>query len=233
MAKRGRRAGQNIRELALKRRVNAVASFVGAGLVVFMPLFLFKAFNDFLKQITPNNFSQPQPLLNISPILYVMFVVIAFGLGANGIFLWKRANHADQGARGEEDTSRELSQLESEGWKIEYGMRLSNRLVDADIVCISPQDKAYVIDVKSHRGEVIVDGERLHRRMGKTTYPFEKDFVDQVMKQALQVRTQKGLNFVTPILAFSAAKVSIPSHRLRKVYVVEKSRLVSLLRSLG
>jgi hypothetical protein len=78
----------------------------------------------------------------------------------------------------------------------------------------------------------MVDGEQLHRRMGKTNYPFEKDFIDQTMKQALQVRKQKGLKFVTPILAFSEAKVSVPSNRLRKVYVVEKSRLVSLLKSL-
>jgi hypothetical protein len=146
---------------------------------------------------------------------------------------WKRAGHAAQGAQGEEETSRELLQLEYEGWEIEYGMRLGNGLGDADIVCISPQDKAYVIDVKSHKGEVIVDGEQLYRRMGKINYPFEKDFIGQTMKQALQVRSQQGLTFVTPILAFSKAKVSVPSNKLRKVYVVEKSRLVSLLRSLG
>jgi hypothetical protein len=69
--------------------------------------------------------------------------------------------------------------------------------------------------------------------MGKTNYPFEKDFIAQTMKQALQVGRQEGLKFVTPILAFSEAKVSIPSNRLRKVYVVEQSRLASLLKSLG
>jgi Nuclease-related domain len=233
MQKRKQRAGQNIRELALKRRVKAVTSFIGAGFIIFIPLLLFKVFDNFLRQIRFNNISQPQPSLNIPTALYVVLIITALSLIVNGVFLWKQANNADQGARGEEDASKELSQLESEGWEIEYGMRLGNRLGDADIVCISPQDKAYVIDVKSHKGEVTVNGEQLHRYIGKANYPFEKDFINQVMKQALQVRKQKSLEFVTPILAFSEAKVSVPHNRLRKVYVVEKSRLVSLLKSLG
>jgi hypothetical protein len=233
MSKRGRRAGQNIRELALKRRSKAVISFVEAGLAIVVPLLLVTPFDTFIKQITSKNLSQSPQLFNIALIFYVMLIAIALGLILKGTSLWKRANHADQGARGEEDVSRELSQLEREGWKIEYGMRLGNRLGDADVVCISPQEKAYVIDVKSHKGEVGVDGEQLCRHMGRTSYPFEKDFISQSMKQALQVRKQKNLKFVTPILAFSEAKVYVPSNRLRKVYVVEKSRLVSLLKSLG
>jgi Nuclease-related domain len=154
-------------------------------------------------------------------------------LVANGIFLWKRADNADQGAKGEEETAQELFKLEQESWKIEYGIRLGNRLGDADIVCISPQNKCYVIDVKSHKGEITTDGEQLYRRIGETTYPFEKDFLSQSMKQAFQLKKQKELSFVTPIVAFSDAKVSVPNEKVRKVYVVEKSRLVSLLKSLG
>ena len=123
--------------------------------------------------------------------------------------------------------------LEKEGWKIEYGMRLGARLGDADIICISPKNKAYVIDVKSHRGDVIINGTQLCRRMGKTIYPFEKDFLSQVMKQALQVKKQMNVSFVTPILAFSDARVSVSSSKVNKVYVVERSQLVSLLKTLG
>jgi hypothetical protein len=233
MPKSSRQAGQNIRELALKRRVKAIASFASAGLVVVLPFFLVKAFEKFLKQVSSLNPSQPQSSFNLPPTFYLLFVIVALGLVAKGVFLWKRANHADQGAKGEEDTAQEMSQLQQEGWQVEYGMRLGNRLGDADIVCISPQNKAYVIDVKSHRGEVTTDGKQLYRRMGKTTYPFEKSFLDQAMKQALQVKKQKNLSFVTPVVAFSDAKVSVPSGKLKKVYVVEKYRLVSLLKSLG
>jgi hypothetical protein len=233
MAAKGRRAGQNIRQLALKRRIKAISSFISAVLVIAVPLLYINILKDFFKQLINNSASQEQSTLNIPPILYIVLIIIALCLVANGIVLWRRANRADQGAKGEEIISLELSQLEQEGWKIEYGMRLGNRLGDADIVCLSPQNKAYVIDVKSHKGKVTTDGTSLQRWIGKKSYPFEKDFIAQIMKQALQVRKQKSFKFVTPILAFSSAKLSIPSDQLRKVYIVEKSRLISLLKSLG
>lgn len=233
MPKVNRQAGQNIRELALKRRVKAIAAFASAGLVIFLPFTLIRSFENLLRPIASLSPSQPRFSLNLPLVFYLLFVMAALGFVAKGAFLWKRANHADQGAKGEEDTAQEILQLEQEGWQVEYGMRLSNGFGDVDIVCISPQNKAYVIDVKSHRGEVTTDGKQLYRRMGKTTYPFEKNFLEQAMKQALQVKKQKGLSFVTPIVAFSDAKVSIPSGKLQKVYVVEKGRLASLLRSLG
>ncbi|MCY7321991.1 MAG: NERD domain-containing protein [Phormidesmis sp. CAN_BIN36] len=232
MAKLNRRAGQNIRSLAARRRLKAIASFVSAGLVLLLPLILARAFESFLKQAFSSNPAQA-PTLQLPAYLYIVFVIAALSSVLNGVYLWKRANHADQGAKGEENTAQEMSPLEQAGWQIEYGMRLGGRLGDADIVCISPQNKAYVIDVKSHRGEVTTDGNQLYRRMGKTTYPFEKNFLDQAMKQALQVKKQKNLSFVSPIVAFSDAKVSVPSGKSKKVYVVEKSKLVALLKSLG
>lgn len=233
MLKASRQAGQNIRELALKRRVKAIISFASAGLAVSLPFLVVKVFEPLLNPISVLNPSQPQILLNLPPLVYLFCVIAALGLVVEGVSLWKRADRADQGAKGEKDMAQEMLQLEQESWQVEYGLRLGGGLGDADIVCISPQSKAYVIDVKSHRGEVTTDGKHLYRRMGKTTYPFEKNFLDQAMKQAFQVKKQKSLSFVTPIVAFSDAKVSIPSGKSKKVYVVEKSRLVSLLKSLG
>ncbi|MBD1823740.1 NERD domain-containing protein [Cyanobacteria bacterium FACHB-DQ100] len=233
MPKANRQAGQNVRELAAKRRVKAITSFAEAGFCIFLPFFLVRITNNFLKQIPSINVSQAQSSLNFAFIFHVLFAIAALGFAANGMFWWKRANHADQGAKGEEEIAQELSQLKQEGWEIEYGMRLGNRLGDADIVCISPQNKAYVIDVKSHRGEVTTDGKQLLRCIGNRTYPFEKDFFQQAMKQALQVKKQESLQFVTPIVAFSDAKVLVPNGKLQKVYVIEKSRLTAFLRSLG
>jgi Nuclease-related domain len=227
-----RQPGQNIRELAVKRRVKAIYSFALAGLFPFVPFFLNQAVENLLKPLSSLNSTQPKPSLIFPPIFYAFFIIAALGLVANGMYLWKRANNADQGAKGEEDIGREMFQLEQEGWQIEYGMRLGGG-GDADIVCISPQHQAYAIDVKSHRGEVTTDGKQLYRRMGKTTYPFEKNFLDRSMKQALQVKQQKNLSFVTPIIVFSHAKVSVPTGKLKKVHVVEKSRLILVLKSLG
>jgi hypothetical protein len=233
MVKISRKAGQNIRELAARRRVKAITCFGSAGLVIFIPFFTSRVLEKLLKPLSSLNPSLQQSSSNLPLIFYALFFMIASGLVVNGIALWKRADRADRGAKGEEETAQEMLQLEQEGWQVEYGMRLGNRLGDADIVCTSPRNKSYVIDVKSHKGEVTTDGKQLYRRMGKTTYPFEKDFLAQAMKQALQVKKQKDLSFVTPIVAFSDAKVLIPAGKLQKVYIVEKSKLVSLLKSLG
>jgi hypothetical protein len=193
-----------------------------------------KIFDDFLKKISSLNSSQtPSSTLHLPIAFYAFFIFVALGLIINGIYLWKRANHADQGAKGEEDIAQLMTQLKQEKWQIEYGMRLGNGLGDADIICISPRGKAYVIDVKSHRGEVTTDGTQLYKQIGKSTYPFEKNFLQQAMKQALQVKKQKNLNFVTPIVAFSNAQVSLPAEKLQNVYVVEKEKLIPLLKSLG
>ena len=68
--------------------------------------------------------------------------------------------------------------------------------------------------------------------MGKNRYSFEKNFLAQVMKQAFQIKQQKNLDFVTPIIVFSQARVSV-SGKLKGVYVVEKARLITLLISLS
>ncbi|MBE9202751.1 NERD domain-containing protein [Synechocystis salina LEGE 06099] len=233
MSTRSRRPGQNIRELALRRRVKAVSLFVSAIFFLVMPFGIVNLFEKFFKEIITNNPQNTTSYLEMSPVFYLPFLIISLGLVADGIYLLKRANRADQGAKGEEDTSRELSGLKQHGWKIEYGMSLGNRLGDADIVCISPQNRVYVIDVKSHKGKIIANGEKLYRRMGHRDYSFEKDFIAQTMKQALQVKKQQGFKFVTPIIVFSDAKVLISSNQIRKVFIVEKSELASLLKTLG
>lgn len=233
MPKSRRRAGQNIRNLAFKRRMKAIMAFIAAGLVIILPVALIRAFSNFMEQLSSTNGSESQISINLPPIFYVMLVVVALGLVASGVLLWQKADRADQGAKGEESTGQALVHLERMGWQIEYGLRLGKGLGDIDIVCISPQNKAFVIDVKSHRGTVKTDGKKLYRQMGSNQYPFEKDFLSQVMKQALQVKSQKGLNFVTPIVAFSDARVAMSSGKVRGVYVVEKARLDPLLKSLG
>lgn len=232
MAKIKGRAGRNIRLLAFTRRYKAISSFIGAGIMLYLPFPLTQFANVIQKPLAEAN---PDTVTSspIPPSFYVVCVVLAIGMIANGVFLWKRANHADQGAKGEEDTAHELKSLVHSGWQIEYGKRLGKSVSDIDIICVSPNNKTYVIDVKSHKGTVVTDGKKLYRRMGKTQYPFEKDFLSQVTKQALQVKKKTNTTFVTPIVTFSAAKVSITSGKVKHVHVVEQAKLASLLQSLG
>ena len=126
-----------------------------------------------------------------------------------------------------------LEALKPKGWEFQYGMRLDQGLGDADIICVSPRKKAYVIDVKSHKGTVIFQEHRLHRRMGRTIYPFRKDFLQIVMKQALQVRDKKEWNFGTPILVFTRAQLAVSHKKIRGVYVVSQENIVNRLQELG
>jgi hypothetical protein len=234
MSKPRRRAGQNVRDLAINRRLKAIYLFISSGFIIFLPWLILTIFNNFLKDLPTFKASQHQaPKLQLPVIFYGLFVFIAVVFMLQGINFWQLAKRADQGAKGEEDIAQVLIPLKQQGWQIEYGKWLGNGLGDADIICVSPQGKAYVIDVKSHRGQIITDGQYLSRRMGQKIHQFEKDFLELAMKQALQVKKQKQLNFVTPIIAFSQAKVSVPSGKLRGVYVVDKLNLVSLLKSLG
>lgn len=229
MPQKTRQAGQNIRTIEVRRRVNAIMYFVSAVFVSILPFFVARNFENLLRPL----FTSQQSSLTLPPYFYVAFFIPALGFFAHGIFMWKRANHAAQGAQGEENIAQEIYQLEQEGWEINYGILMDGRRGDIDIVCISPQRKTYVIDVKSHKGIVKTDGKRLYRYMGKKSYPFEKNFLNQVMKQALQIKQQRNLDFVTPIVAFSNAKVLVPPGKIKNVYVVERLRLVPLLRSLG
>lgn len=232
MPKSKRRAGRNIRLLAFSRRYKAVYAFVGAGFVAYMPFALARLVEGFRSLFADTN-----PELAESPaiptVFYIVAIVLAFCLVVNGVFLWRVANRADQGAKGEEDVADGLRTLAASGWQIEYGQRLGKGLGDIDIICVSPGGKTYTIDVKSHRCTVVTDGKKLYRRMGKQQHPFEKDFLSQVTKQALQVKKKKGVKFVTPIVVFSNARVALSSNKVKHVYVIDKSQLVSLLTRLG
>lgn len=239
MQKSKPQAGRNIRNLAFQRRVKAVVCFVLVGVIVLFPFFLLKVLQDILQNFYSLTPTQPNFFLNLPLsfyILYGSFVGItleALELVAKGIEAWKQANLADQGAKGEEDVAQEILKLVREGWQVDFNIALGNKLGDADIVCISPQNKAYVLDVKSHSGEIVTENGSLYKRIGKTIYPFEKNLLQETMNQAYQVKNQKDLGFVTPILVFSDAKVSIPVNKLKGVYIVEKMGLVPLLKSLG
>ncbi|MGB2926197.1 MAG: nuclease-related domain-containing protein [Limnothrix sp.] len=205
--------------MAFRRRFQAYQSFCGAGILPILVVFLF-----------------PVLAIGLGFIAAIVIVAIAvfgaLGFIFRGIDLWQAANRADQGAVAEEGVAEALIPLATAGWELHYGMRLDEGLGDADVVCLSPKKKAYVIDVKSHRGTVIFQDHRLHRRMGRNIYAFKKDFLQVVMKQALQVRDKKKIDFVTPLLVFTRAQLAVSQKKIRGVYVVTKDDLVSKLQEL-
>ncbi|WP_017328229.1 nuclease-related domain-containing protein [Synechococcus sp. PCC 7336] len=221
-------AGRNPHSLALARRIRAIQVFGAAGLTFiasFVLHYYFQNLNEAFRIVgeTP---------VRVPVYVYAIFALLAISQLAYGVLLWRQGDRVIQGAKGEEGIAAELSQLKTEGWAIEYGLKILS-VGDVDVVCRSPRGNAYAIEVKSHRGHVIKDGERLRRQYGQEIYDFENDFLAQTLRQAKAVQQLKQWPFVTPILAFSRASVRIGPGKLRGVYVLQKNRLADLLRDLG
>jgi hypothetical protein len=130
MTRTTRRPGQNIRELAQKRRRRAIVSFGSSvGIIVCLPI---AAISESIVAKIYANLKPPADSPITFPLaFYVIFATLALLLALNGISLWKKANRATQGAKGEEATGKQLIELKREGWDIEYGMRLGSGLGDA------------------------------------------------------------------------------------------------------
>lgn len=211
-----------MRVMARQRRTKALSGFAIAVLWVLLPWVL-----PWLLQLV-----LPTVVLSLPTWIYFGCLVPASFSYLQAQRLWSKANRADQGAAGEEAIAAVLTPLQKEGWQIEYGVR-DRSVGDVDVFLLSPQGRAYTIDVKSHRGEVRSDGKQLYRQYGRSQYPFEKDFLNQATRQAVAMKKLKGLTFVTAIVAFSQAKVGIKENPVAGVYVVGKYDLVKCLRTLG
>jgi len=208
--------------MARQRRTKAVLGFAIAALWVSLPWLL-----PWLLQ-----FAFPTVVFSLPAWVYFGCLVPASLSYLQAQRLWSKANRADQGAAGEEAIAVVLAPLQKEGWQIEYGVR-DRSVGDVDVFLLSPQGRAYTIDVKSHRGEVRSDGKQLYRQYGRSQYPFEKDFLNQAARQAVAMKKLKGLTFVTAIVAFSQAKVGIKENPVAGVYILSKQNLLTELRSLG
>lgn len=214
------RAGQNIRIMALQRRSKALSLFAMAALLVVFPFLL----PVFLQRLLLT-------WVNLPNWAYLACFILA-GLGViQGLYFWKRANHAAQGAAGEEYIAKALKPLQSLGWRVEYNIPIRG-LGDVDVFLLSPQGNAYTIDVKSHKGEVHKEGNQLYRQYGHSRYSFEKDFLREAKRQAVSMKELRKLKFVTPIVAFSKANVLVGREPVAGVYVLGVAELLPCLRSL-
>jgi xanthosine utilization system XapX-like protein len=129
-----RKAGENIRGLALSRKFKATRFFTLAAGCALGPSFLA------LQKIPI-----PAPF-------YLLGLVAGGFLVYQGKELLGLSARADQGARGEEEIGKILKQLPS-GWRTEYN-RLVSGVGDVDVIVYSPTGKVWTVDVKSHGGHI-------------------------------------------------------------------------------
>ncbi|OGM92838.1 hypothetical protein A2333_00570 [Candidatus Wolfebacteria bacterium RIFOXYB2_FULL_49_7] len=102
---------------------------------------------------------------------------------------------------------------------------------DIDFVVVGPTG-VWVIEVKSHKGRIRIEGGRLLRN----EKPFDKNFIRQVwgatyaLKDALKRRMPKQLH-MQPVVAFSSkhARVGVDLQKIDNAYVVGVDRLIRLI----
>jgi hypothetical protein len=177
--------------------------------------------------------------VNVGIFVYLVCFLAAVWLVLQRRELERGALKATKGADAEVKVSRLLAPLKRQGWHIEYNLKLPNRRSDIDVFLMSPQGKAFVIEVKGHsgRGEIVFDGKELKIRKGSflKSFPENKNFLKQVTGNARALREAKRLTWVEALIVFTNSKVSIqtPDNCIQNVYVVEGSSLVEHLGKLA
>jgi len=201
-----RKLGQERQQSAMLRYALAVGAFVGTVLLFSM-----------------------LGTSSLGVLLSVAGLAGSYYLYRNGQHLMKRAGDAQRGAKAESEVAALLRSLERKGWQVEYNLRIK-RWGDADVVLRSPSCNWYVIDVKSHGGTKVYEGDRLRKRYGRNIYDFkEGNLIDKVKGQAKEVKSLKGARWVTALLCFTKGDVDISGNEVGGVYVVTAANLVSTL----
>ena len=210
-------AGKPLRRHAKQLRAKALYRYGAATGWVLLPLLVYG--------VAPF-----APLFLVAALLIV--ALIALPSIKDGKQFWKSSQNFDQGAYGEEKTEQVLESLIQSGWIAEYNLRLP-QVGDIDVWLRSPKGVNFILDVKSHSTEVLLDGDVLKRRYYGKLQDFEKDFLTQIAKEVTAIKKAKKLTNVTPIVVFSDAKVSFSHNKkIRGAYVMELGNLVSGLQEL-
>ncbi len=152
----------------------------------------------------------PLALVSTRPLESVIVLLICSRiLFLIGKHFSESASVAMIGAIGEEDVAAVLQKLPST-WKIERNIPIESG-GDIDFLVTSPENTIFVLDAKAHSGTVVYDGIRLSRRLKGKRVPFERDILSKVKQQAVQIRTERKLPFVNPILVFTRAELQLSS----------------------
>ncbi len=211
-------AGKRLRRHAKQLRAEALYRYGAATGLVLLPLLLVYAVAPFA------------PLFLLALLIGVL---TAPPLIEDGKTFWKRFKGYDRGACGEEKIQQVLEPLIQSGWIAEYNLSLP-QVGDIDVWLRSPKGSNFILEVKSHQTVVVLEGDVLKRQSydGKLR-DFEKDFLEQIAKQATAIKKAKKLTKVTRVVVFSDAKVILRNKKkIRGAYVMELGYLVSRLQEL-
>lgn len=172
----------------------------------------------------------PLALISKRPLECVLVLLICARVFYQiGKHFSESASLAMIGAIGEDDVAAVLQKLPS-AWKVERNIPVESG-GDIDFLVTSPENTIFVLDAKAHSGTVVYDGVRLSRKVKGKRVPFEKDILSKVKQQAVQIRTERKLPFVNPVLVFTRAELQLSSLDTALVKVLTTKDLLSHLLS--
>ena len=150
---------------------------------------------------------------------------------ARVFYLWNLSSidveKQQAGLKGERSVCEMLKRELPNDWLIEPNVRVPG-CGDVDVFVTSPKMQYYAIEIKSHRTNVIFDGDVLRRGDGRT---FEKDFLFQAGRSAVALAGLRSIHRVNALLVFTRAKLSLPASEIQGVKILRSRDLVSHLLS--
>jgi hypothetical protein len=212
-------AGYTIQQLAKRRKKQSVKKFAAATI-----LFIAPALAYLMSGIT-----------GISVLIHIGCWITSIVYIRKGQRLLLASPKANLGAEAEKSVALILSELEREGWQIEYNISLRH-WGDADAFIRSPKGNCFVVDTKGNGGTIFFDGTKLMLRYGRKVHSFSnnKDILKAVKGQAVTLKEIYRVRFVTPILCFTNANLNIKTidNKIENVYVLTHRSLIRVLRRL-
>jgi hypothetical protein len=210
------RAGGSSRLMALRRRVLSMLCFSGAVLAPVKGLDLFR---EFLKSESASQ---------------LLGGALFFSLSGIALHLWKRANHANQGATAEERVGRALESLKVYGWDVHHDIKL-HYWRNADHFAAAPEGAYFCIDTKGFGRKIVGHNQQLFRQYGSKLYPLRgrKNPLKAVKGQAAELRKRHNTGWVNPVLCFDGAIVDpkILNTIIDGVLITSRQLLIEALRS--
>jgi len=211
--------GRKSEYLIAKKKRHTKRSYI-LGLCVFILIILDVIFL-FNKKYLTEFFA-----LTISVILFFLIYTI-------GPRIKKEENRSDNfyyGSKGESFIFYKLSQLSNE-YLIFQDVKLPDKKYNIDFVVLGPTG-IFTIEVKSHRGNIDFNGQKLIRK----GIPLHRDFLKQALRQALSFHDYiknkiKQDIFVKSVLVFSSqyAKLNFNPGLINNVFVLASNDIISFL----
>lgn len=135
----------------------------------------------------------------------------------------KDLKQLSQGLEAEDQVYNWLELLPPD-WSVERRIEIEN--ADIDLLVTTPQGVTVAIEVKSHKGTVKLENNKLIR---EGQYEFDSDFISVLKKRASILALKRGLPSIACVIVFTNAKLKVPHAGVDGVFVRDLIELIPFL----